>query len=80
MGGWGTQGWCEPRLQRDDVCACTEHSCPTSAGSRMIQGRALDFRKGGETRESTNEPQEGLATSLPSCFFLPWFIASGQRP
>jgi hypothetical protein len=42
----------------------------------MIQGRALDFRKGGETRESANEPQEGLATSPVSCFFLPSMVYS----
>jgi hypothetical protein len=38
----------------------------------MIQGRALDFRKGGETRESASEPQEDLASYSPSCF-LPSF-------
>lgn len=58
------------------MCTCTEHSRLMSAGSCMIQGRALDFRKGGDTRESTNEPQDGLATSLPSCFFLPSTIYS----
>lgn len=42
----------------------------------MIQGRALDFRKGGETRESASEPQGELATSPSSCFFLPSMVYS----
>lgn len=63
---------------RGMLCACTEDSCSLSAGSCMIQGRALDFRKGGETRESANEPWGGggLGTSPPSGFFPPSMIYS----
>lgn len=65
------------------VCACvyTELSCPMSAGNFMIQGRASDCRKGGDSGESANEPQEASASSCLLASLPPFrFTLSGQGP